>query len=253
MIKALLIEDEIPARKKLIHFLNDVEETVEIVAEIDTVASAIAFLKEHQVDVIFSDIELLDGQAFEIYEQVQVKCPIIFTTAYNQFWMNAFETNGIEYLLKPFSFERFQKAWHKFLNLQQKTDNDLVSKLSQLLEKAQGTNPYKKRFTVNTSNGLYFVDTENISFFSAEEGVIFAYDTFGKKHLLNENTLLSIEKQLDSNAIFKINRAELVAKHYIEKIDRYSKNSLAIKVKGHEKHLVVSQKNTPPFRDWLEK
>lgn len=252
MIKVLLIEDEIPARKKILRFLNDVNESVKIIAEIDTIEKAITFLKNNQVDIIFSDIELLDGQAFEIYQQVQVNCPIIFTTAYDQFWMNAFETNGIEYLLKPFSFERFQKAWNKFLTFQKTTDNELVTKLSQLLEKSEVTNFYKKRFAINTTNGFYFLDTVNIILFSAEEGVIFAHDTSGKKHLLAENTLKVIENQLNPIDIFKINRGEIVIKQYIEKVERYSKNSLAVKVKGISKHLIVSQSNTPMFRIWLE-
>jgi DNA-binding LytR/AlgR family response regulator len=253
MIKALLIEDEIPARKKLLRFLNDVEEPVEIVAEIDTIEKAITFLKDNPVDIIFSDIELLDGQAFQIYEQVQVNCPIIFTTAYDQFWMNAFETNGIEYLLKPFSFERFQKAWNKFLKFQKTQDNDIVTKLSQLLKTTQTSNTYKKRFAVNTNNGFYFLDTANITLFSAEEGVVFAYDTTGKKHLLTENTLKTIENQLDPIEIFKINRGEIIIKQHIEKVERYSKNSVALKVKAFDKHLIVSQSNTPTFRIWLEK
>lgn len=253
MIKVLLIEDEIPARKKVLRFLNNVDESVEVVAEIDTIEKAIAFLKDNEVDVIFSDIELLDGQAFEIYQQVQVNCPIIFTTAYDQFWMNAFETNGIEYLLKPFSFERFQKAWNKFLKFQKNQDNELITKLSLLLKKTQVSNSHKKRFAINTNNGFYFLDTANITLFSAEEGVVFAYDITGKKHLLTENTLKTIENQLDPTEIFKINRGEIVVKSYIEKLERYSKNSLALKIKGLDKHLIVSQSNTPLFRIWLEK
>ena len=117
MIRVLIIEDEIPARNKLKRFLKELDTKIEIVDEIDTVEAAINFLINKQVELIFSDIELLDGNAFEIYNKVSVNCPIIFTTAYNQFWMNAFESNGIEYLLKPFSKERFQKAWNKFLYL----------------------------------------------------------------------------------------------------------------------------------------
>lgn len=111
MIKIVIIEDEIPARKKLIRFINELKENTEIIAEIDNVEQSIDFLKtEKSIDLIISDIELLDGNAFEIYDQVKISCPIIFTTAYDKFWMNAFETNGIEYLLKPFTLERFQKA-----------------------------------------------------------------------------------------------------------------------------------------------
>ncbi len=253
MIKVLIIEDEIPAQKKIMRFLNEVNEPVTIVDQIDTIENAIIFLNNNEVDVIFSDIELLDGKAFEIYQQVQINCPIIFTTAYDQFWMNAFETNGIEYLLKPFSFERFQKAWNKFLNFQKTSNNDLVVKLSHLLKTSDVSYGYKKRFTINTSNGFYFIDTTSINLFSAEEGVIFAHDTTGKKHLLTENTLKIIENQLNPNDFFKINRGEIVAKQFVEKVERYSKNSLAVKIKGLNKYLVVSQSQTPTFRVWLEK
>jgi two-component SAPR family response regulator len=89
MIKILIIEDEIPARKKLKRFLEELDSTTKVVAEIDNVVSAVAFLKNTSVDLIFSDIELLDGNAFEIYKEVSISCPIIFTTAYDQFWMDA--------------------------------------------------------------------------------------------------------------------------------------------------------------------
>lgn len=136
MIKILIVEDEIPARKKLRRFLDEVKEPISVEAEIDTVQDAVNFLKTaDSIDLILSDIELLDGNAFDIYREVQVTCPIIFTTAYDRFWMDAFESNGIEYLLKPFSLERFQKAWDKFLLLRknQSTDHSLLSKLDQIL------------------------------------------------------------------------------------------------------------------------
>lgn len=253
MIKIVLIEDEIPARKKLIRFLNDVEESVEIVAEIDTVEAAIAFLKTNQVDLIFSDIELLDGQAFEIYNNVEVKCPIIFTTAYDKFWMHAFETNGIEYLLKPFSFSRFQKAWSKFLRLIKTEDSDLISKLSNLIHNTSVSPTFKKRFIINSNNASFALDIEKIAFFSAEEGVIFAHESTGKKHLLTENTLVSIETQIDPNEFFKINRGQLVAKKYIEKIERYSKNALSIKIINYKTPLITSQSNTASFGEWFQK
>src|SRR5690554_8190675 len=100
MIKILIIEDEIPARKKLRRFIEELDTSTEIVAEIDTVDYAVKFLKSNYVDIIFSDIDLLDDNAFEIYRQVKVSCPIIFTTAYDRFWMEAFDSNGIAYLLK---------------------------------------------------------------------------------------------------------------------------------------------------------
>lgn len=252
--KILIIEDEIPARNKLKRFINELELPVEIAAEIDTVEDALSFLKKTSVDLIFSDIELLDGNAFEIYDQVNITCPVIFTTAYDQFWMNAFETNGIEYLLKPFSQDRFKKAWDKFLLLrgQEKEQNNVLEQLQQLLSNSYVAKNYKKRFTVSSHQGIYFINTEEIAFFEAEEGIVFATDATGKRHLLNESTLKDIENLIDPLEFFKINRSELVQKKYVEKIERYNKNTLAIQIKGHSKHLVTSQSTTASFRKWVE-
>jgi DNA-binding LytR/AlgR family response regulator len=255
MIKILIIEDEIPARKKLKRFLGELDTPVEIIAEVDTVEKAVGFLTNSTVDLIFSDIELLDGNAFEIYNQISVTCPIIFTTAYDQFWMDAFESNGIEYLLKPFSRERFQKAWNKFLLFRNSNseENKLLINLTKLMERNFADKSYKKRFTVNTYQRIYFIETENITFFEANEGVVFAFDISGKKHVLNEPTLKEIETQLDPTDFFRINRSELISKKHLEKIERYTKNTLAIKMKGYEKFLKTSQNSTPSFREWIDK
>ncbi len=255
MIKILIIEDEIPARKKLRRFIEELGSPTEIVAELDTVQSGIEFLSHSQPDLIFSDIELLDGNAFEIYGQVSLTCPIIFTTAYDQFWMDAFDGNGIAYLLKPFSKERFKKAWDKFVLLRHSDseEQDAIVNLTQLIRQNFTNKSYKKRFTVNTHQGIYFLDTETILFFEASEGVVFAHDHQGKKHLLSEPTLKEIEEQLDPSNFYRINRGELVHKPYIEKIERYNKNTLAIKLKDYKYHLKTSQSQTAGFREWVEK
>ncbi|MFD2907545.1 LytR/AlgR family response regulator transcription factor [Flavobacterium ardleyense] len=255
MIKILIIEDEIPARKKLKRFLDELETTTEIVAEIDTVEVAIEFLKESKIDLIFSDIELLDGNAFEIYNRVSVSCPIIFTTAYDQFLMNAFETNGIAYLLKPFSKDRFQAAWDKFLLFRNSSvnENQQLNNLTELIRQNFVQNSYKKRFTIHAHQRIYFLDTENITFFEASESVIFAVDINGKKHLLSESTLKDIEKQLNPVDFFRINRSTLINKQHIEKIERYTKNTLALKLVGYKEYLKTSQSSTHSFREWIEK
>jgi len=189
MIKIAIIEDEIPARRKLKRFLDELEETTEVVAEIDTVEMAVEFLKNNTIDLIFSDIELLDGNAFEIYSNVTVSCPIIFTTAYDQFWMNAFESNGIAYLLKPFSRERFRKAWDKFLLLRKSPslENELLTNLTKFTEHNFIKKSHKKHFTVHTLQAIYFLDINNITFFETIESVVFAFDTIGKNFFTERN------------------------------------------------------------------
>lgn len=254
MIKVLIIEDEIPARKKLKRFIEELNTPIEIISEIDTVANAITFLKGHEVDLVFSDIELLDGNAFEIYCQISLSCPIIFTTAYDKYYMHAFDSNGIDYLLKPYTFTRFKQAWDKFLLLRNPKNNnialeDLARLIIQNFEKKQ----FKKRFTIYTNQGIKFINTEHIVFFEANEGVLFAHDLDGKKNLLNAITLKEIEDELNPIDFFRINRSELVNKQHIEKIERYNKNVLSIKMKGYENYLKTSQSSTAEFREWLDK
>ena len=253
MINVLLLEDELPARKKMIRFLNELPETIRIVAEIDTVNEGIAFLRDNTVDIIFSDIELLDGNAFEIFEQVPLSCPIIFTTAYDTYWVNAFETNGIAYLLKPFTMESFQKAWNKFLLFKKSNSdsNGLLTQLSRFLDQKTVKN-YKTRFTISTNKSIYFIDVATITFFEAEESVVFAHDSFRKKHLMNEGTLKEIEALLNPDDFFRINRSVLVQKKFIDQIERYSKNAYVIKLKGVEKQLITSQSNSAAFRAWVD-
>ena len=254
MIKVLIIEDELPARKKIIRFLEALEPPIAIVGEIDTVETGIAFLNNNSVDVIFSDIELLDGTAFEIYSQVSIKCPIIFTTAYDRFWMEAFDTNGIAYLLKPFSKERFHAAWDKFLLLRtsaKSTENQMDSLLRMMEQKLQ-PKTYKGRFTIHSNHKISFLQTADISYFEAVEGVIFAIDHLGKQHLLRESTLKEIEEVLNPADFFRINRSVLVQRQNLEKIERYDKNTLVVKLKGSTAFLKTSQSSTAAFREWLE-
>lgn len=253
MIRVILIEDELPARKKLRRFLAEVDEPVSVIAEAGTVAEAISLLESYgQTDLILSDIELMDGNVFEAFEQVKPACPVIFTTAYDQYWMNAFETEGIEYLLKPFSLERFLKAWEKFLRFRRQEGVSLPGAeglLKHIITEKQG----KTRFSVRSGQAITFVETETILYFTAEEGLVFATDLQGKRHWLAASALKEVEEALSPSDFFKINRSQLVHRRYIERVERYTKNSLSLKMKNHPEYLVTSQGNTAGFREWLEK
>ena len=254
MIKILIIEDEIPARKKLKRFLEELNVPCEIMAEVDTVTSGTLFLRDNSPDLIFSDIELLDGNVFEIYAHVTVSCPVIFTTAYDRFWMNAFESNGIDYLMKPFSKERFNKAWSKFLLLRgsQNGQAEMLNTFTQMVNQHFVEKKYKKQFTIHTNREIYFLPTADIVFFEASEGVIFAFDSSGKKHIINFSTLKEVEPFLDPSVFFRLNRSQVINRQFIEKMERVSKNTLAVKMKGHRDLLIASQSTTAQLRDWID-
>lgn len=254
MIKVVLIEDEAPARKKLKNYLEKTEELLVITKEIETVTEAIAFFQTSpEVDLIFSDIELRDGNVFEVYNQIKITAPIIFITAYDEFWMNAFETNGIEYLLKPYSFARFKKALDKYDSLKNNltvNNEDVFKKIDAYYQSKLDVQPvYKEYIPVKSNTGIYFLKVKDIVFIQADYGVVFAYDSINKKHVLNQTSLKEIQEIVNPANFFKINRSELVNRHYIEKIQRYSKNTVAIHAKSHI--LKTSQKNTASFNVWM--
>lgn len=254
MIKVVIIEDEAPARKKLKNYLKKTGESIKIIKEIETVDETLSFFETSpDVDLIFSDIELRYGNVFDVYNQITVDSPIIFATAYDQFWMNAFEVNGIEYLLKPYSYDRFERAWKKYTSLKNKMEvnhNDILKKLENYCQNKLDLKPvYKEYIPVKSSSGIYFLKVEDIVFIQADYGVIFAYDSINKKHLLNQTSLKEIQKMINPTVFFKINRSELVNRNYIEKINRYAKNTVAIHIKSHI--LKTSQNNTAPFNSWM--
>ena len=254
MIRVVIIEDEIPARNKIKRFLSALNDQYSVEKELDSVRDSIIYLKDNQPDLIISDIELLDGNAFEIFDEIEIKSPIIFTTAYNQFLMNAFESNGIAYLLKPFSIDRFNKAIQKFELLvnssQENTTNLSIDKLSQLL--INSNKKSKNRFTIHSAKGIHFVETADIVYFKATEGLIEIVDSNGKKHFMTQYSLKEIEDILSKDDFFRINRSELIQKKYIRQISRYGKNSLNIQFTVIEDSLQTSQSNTASFRAWLE-
>lgn len=257
MKKIILIEDEIPARKKLKDFILRLDEKVEVVAELSSVQESLIYLSNSEsVDLIFSDIQLLDGSSFEIFEKVQVNCPVIFTTAYDSYWMDAFEVNGIDYLLKPFGFDRFLKAWEKFIRITHSGKDgpkEYLDRFQDLLtsQSSQMQKP-KSRIMVPSTSGIYFLEISEVSYFLAENGVVRAIDSKGKKHLLRQATLKEIEDIVDSNQFFRINRAQLVNKSFVEKLERYNKNTLAIFLRNSKENLVTSQSATSAFLEWLE-
>jgi DNA-binding LytR/AlgR family response regulator len=255
MKKILIIEDEALAIKKLKRFIAKVCPEHIIIAEIDTVNEAISLLSTPtEIDIIFADIELRDGNVFDVFSQVTVTCPIIFSTAYDKFLMNAFKTNGIEYLLKPYSFERFDHAWQKYLALSPLNDTkytNLLTKLSVIADNSAQENTYKKRFSIKSQQSIYFVNTDDIVYFQSNSGIIFAFDRDNKRHIMPYASFVAIESTLDPQQFFRINRSEIIQLSYIDKLERYCKNSLAIYLNASDLILKTSHKRTAEFNQWL--
>jgi DNA-binding LytR/AlgR family response regulator len=176
MLKVAIIEDEKPARKKLISLLKRYDPELQVVAELDSVESTIRFSQQETLpDLVFSDIELLDGNVFESMRKVAIKCPVIFITAYNEFMVYAFKHSGIAYLLKPFTYEDLREAMDKFYMLRSNFVSMQQGFMDSLQTKEEVRN-YAERLTVRKPDGIYILEIEKVVYFSADGPVIRAYD-----------------------------------------------------------------------------
>ena len=262
----LILEDEEPAARQLQQLLAQTGLEATVPPALRSVEKALAWLQSNPMpDLILSDIELLDGNVFSLYEQFPVSCPIIFITAYDQFLLAAFRGNGIAYLLKPFSYEQLQAALGKYQRLcrsfgvapesapapaSPSLSAELVRELHQAL--CQVSQPqYKQRFSVRMSTGLYLLQVVDVAYVQADEGVSFAVDGAGKRYPLS-GTLTELERQLDPARFGRINRSELVNIAFIDRVEAYFNNRLVVKLRGQGASLTTSAAQTPEFRRWLE-
>ena len=267
----LILEDEMQAARQTVQFLERAGLGQPAPPVLRSIEKALAWLQANPMpDLIFSDIELLDGNVFALYEQVRVTCPVIFTTAYDQFLLPAFRGNGIAYLLKPFDYAQFREALDKYHLLQAHAGAAVTAEaptaapaaapalspavlreLSEALR--QHSQPlYKQRFSVRMRTGLYLLQTDEIAYVQADEGITFAVDAAGARYPLS-GTLAELERQLDPRRFGRLNRSELVNVAFVEKMEPYFNNRLMVQLRTRPAvQLTTSAAQTPEFRRWLE-
>lgn len=246
----LIIEDEKPAANRLIkllevHFLGTFP-----IANIDTVARAVAWFDQNpEPDLIFCDIQLADGISFEIFEKVKLSTPIIFTTAYDQYAIKAFQVNAIDYLLKPIDPVDLAKAVEKFKasKLKPTLDLDVLKSLLQPEKKS-----YKSRFLVRFGEKIQSIPIEETAFFFSEERVTFLQTSEGKKFVL-DSTLEQVEAAVDPAVFFRINRKYLCRVDAVEEVLSYSNSRLKVKLKNSsDKDILISREKVGEFKNWLD-
>ncbi|NAS13851.1 LytR/AlgR family response regulator transcription factor [Poritiphilus flavus] len=251
-MRILILEDEIPAKKKLVKYLVDYFGESVILESSRTVKAGIELLEENpDYDLILSDIKLLDGNAFEVFSQVDTKAPIIFCTAYDEHLLQAFQTNGIAYILKPYQEDELKQSLRKFERLfQSKTpEKGIFKQLQEALKDKGGS--YKKRLAIKKRDGIKLLEVSQISLIQANGDFCKLFDSNGGLHSISRSIGV-LNNELDPKHFFKINRSQIVGIAHIEKIEPYSKNRLAIRLKAHKEHLVTSSSVTKDFRIWLE-
>ena len=248
-MRALIIEDEKPAADKLKKAIQKTGMGIEIIAQLDSVQSAIQWLRtQEQPELVFMDIELSDGLCFKIFETVSVPCPIIFTTAYDEYWQEAFELNSIDYLLKPVKQEKLEAALKKYDTLKQY----FASNFQQLMQTKPASLPaYKKRFLVKRGTDYISVKTEDIAYFYATHKLVCMVNKKSEKFIL-DISLSDIEKQIDPVSFYRINRKYLVNMTSIKRIKSYPKSKLEVEVDPTvNDEIIISQENVAAFKDWM--
>ena len=250
MLNAIIIEDEKPAMEALVNNLSAVTPKVNIKARLHTVKESIHYLSgEADADIIFSDVQLSDGLSFDIFSSVPVKIPVIFITGYDEFMLQAFETNGIDYLLKPVDRDLLEKALMKFRNLQQHFSHSQneIDKLNGYLNQHG-----KKRVLVKNGNEYIPLRVEDISLFYTENKIVFAIDRNGKKFQADKK-LSDLEVELDPSVFFRANRQYLVNINFVKGFKAYErvKILLDLSISMNGQQIIISQETAPQFRKWI--
>ncbi len=250
-MKVVIIEDEPLAAEKLGGFIARYDDSMIVAAKLESITETRKWFRANKPpDLIFSDIELLDGNVFEFFENEELNCPVIFTTAYDQFLLKAFEQTGIAYLLKPFTFENFVAAMLKLEKLKRNfatAQSDFWREIQKNLTEPK----YKEHFVVKMRGGIQFIEINQISFFQIRDGILFAFDATGSKFPLAEN-LNNLEQILDPQIFFRINRSEIINLKFIERLENYFNDRLMIRLKNSKVKLISSINRTPNLRKWIE-
>ncbi len=257
-MKILIVEDEELAVKKLRGLLKEVKPDAEILADLDSIDSTVEWLEAHPApDIILMDIELVDGQSFEIFERTDIKCPVIFITSYDEYAIQAFTVNSVAYLLKPIEKEDMMAAFEKFDRVKAFYStgapgfsiNNLVEELQARLQPRS----YRRRFLTKYANKLVAIETHEIAYFFSEDRVNL-FRTYDNRKITLDYTLEELEQMLDPAEFFRINRSHLIAIKSVQKIDDYYGQRLILQLKPPAgDQVIVSREKVSAFKTWMGK
>jgi DNA-binding LytR/AlgR family response regulator len=253
-MKIIIIEDEYPAAERLEKLLLKLDAPIQILAVIQSVSEALQWLAKNPApDLIFSDIQLSDGLSFQIFENIPVKSPIIFTTSYDEYAIKAFKVKSIDYLLKPIKFQELQVAVTKFREMQSILGNDYTLKIDSLIDTLQTTNKrYKSRFLVKTHEQLVPIQKEEIAYFFTANGLVCLVRR-DAKHFIIDYNLEELEKLLDPSYFFRINRQVIATLPSIFHIHTYFNGKLKLDLNPElAQEVLVSREKVQAFKEWIE-
>lgn len=242
-MKVLIVEDEAPAQAELTRILNKRFPDIRIAGITGSVRGTVEWLRKNSADLIFMDIMLSDGCCFDIFSLIEVRTPVIFTTAYDQYALKAFKVNSVDYLLKPVDEDELAAAVEK--------SDYRYSRIKNLIETfAPAAKRYKTRISVRCGNTYNFMPTDKVSRFISEDGLTFAISDSGQRHTV-DYTIEALEPLLDPKLFFRVTRGCIVSANSIEEACRYFNGRLKIILKDGSS-LVLSRARVPDFLKWID-
>lgn len=252
-MKVLIIEDEKLAADHLSGLLLKYDSTIEVLARIDTVKKGIEwFSSQTHPDLAFFDIQLADGISFEIFEKVTVNCPIIFTTAFNEYAIKAFKVNSVDYLLKPIDFDELEAAINKYRQTHQKLQDN---KYQEVFENVMTmlTDSYKERFAVKVGEHIKSIIVSDILYFYSMEKATFLHTTGDRTYVI-DYSVEQLENLVNPKQFFRINRKYLININAIEDIISYSNSRLKVELlHSKEMDAIVAREKVGKFKQWLDR
>ncbi len=255
MIKAVIIEDEPLIARELASKIAEVAEDIVIVETLPSLKTARKwFMQNAEPDLLFMDIQLSDGVSFDLFNDFTLSCPVIFTTAYDEYAIRAFKVNGVDYLLKPVDENELQKAIEKYRNLIAGKQG-MPTDMRQLLNSISIPKPhlYKEKFIVNVRNTWIPVDAGNIACF-VRENLNYLYTFNGEKYILDYTTLEDIEELLDPRIFYRSNRQSIIHINAIQSIKPHENQKLSVSLKAPLKlEFDISREKAPAFKKWFDR
>lgn len=251
-MKVIIIEDEKLSADHLKNLLKKIDDSVEVMAVFDTVKKSVeAFANGMTADLLFVDIHLADGISFEIFEKVKIHIPVIFTTAFDKYAIQAFKVNSISYLLKPIGKEELSAALDKFHLLNGKLSNSLPENITEIL--AGINKQYKSRFLVKMGDTIVSQRTDEVAYFISEDGLVLLVNKTGKRYAL-DYTLDQVAALVSPEQFFRINRKVLIGIDSIGKVSSYFNSRLKLSIDGlGEEESIISRERVSDFKNWLDK
>lgn len=247
-MRTLIIEDEELAAERLIRMISEMESSTEIIATLNSVSASVKWFNDNKMpDLVFMDINLSDGSSFEIFKKINITCPIIFVTAFDQYAIDAFKVNSIDYILKPVKKDDLRNALDKYKRMKPQAA-DMSQIIHQLLD---GRKEYQKRIIIRFGENIKMVEVKDVAYFYTEDKINYLCTQQGLRYPVDFN-LDELENLVDPAEFFRINRQFIVNIASIEKMLAWSKSRVKLLLKpASDIETIVSTDRSPHFKEWL--